>query len=93
MQPGEPQFQSATPDQENQVLSLEWMESLVLAQAKLIPQTVLHLLKCDGVGHDLPRGGSQGCYQSLKEPSNEDKGVLPSDGKIKSGKNKNSMDH
>ncbi len=34
-QPGESQIQSAMPDQENQVHSVKWTESLVWAQANV----------------------------------------------------------
>lgn len=40
-----------------------------------------------------PGGGPQSRYQSLQEPCDEDEGVLASNDKIKSGQNKNSMDH
>lgn len=38
-----------------------------------------------------PGGGPQSCYQSLQEPSYEDKGVLSSDDEVKSRQNQNAM--
>lgn len=51
----------------------------------------IHLLKRGSVGDDSPGGGAQGCYQGLQETSDEYEGVLPSDNKIESGKNKDSV--
>ncbi len=44
VQPGEAQFQSTMPDQEAQVHSLKWAESLVWAQADFFPETANKVL-------------------------------------------------
>ena len=44
-------------------------------------------------GQDSPGGRPQGRHQRLQQPGDEDEGVLPSDDKIKSGKDQSAVDH